>query len=108
MSKQIVEYLGPTPCDEDCAQTLDNDFHEKNRAECKRYKDLIEKIVPTPENAYVKIHVENGHDFGSYREVVIMVEECISEEDEEKVGEWINKVVSLPNTWAELEGMVKA
>lgn len=108
MSKQIIEWLGPVPCEEDCAQTLDNDFHEKNRAECKRFKDLIEKIIPTPENAYVRIHTENGHDFGSYREVVLMVEESISEEDEKIIGEWSEKVNSLPSTWAELEAMVKA
>ena len=108
MSKQIIEWLGPVPCDEDCAQTLDKDCHEKNRAECKRYKDLIEKIVPTPENAYVKIHTENGHDFGSYREVVLMAEESISEEDEKIIGEWSKKINDLPSTWVELEGMVKA
>ena len=108
MSKQIIEYIGPVPCEEECAQTLDNDFHEKNRAECKRFKALIEKIVPTPENAYLKIHTENGHDFGSYREVVIMVEDPLSEEDEQKAMEYVQKVCTLPNTWAELEGMVKA
>lgn len=108
MSKEIIDYLGPTPSDEDCAQTVDNDFHEKNRAECKRFKELIEKIVPTPEKAYVKIHIENGHDFGAYREVVLMVEECLSEDEEKTIIEWTQKINALPNTWKELEEMVKA
>lgn len=107
MSKEIIDWLGPVPSEEDCAQTVDSDFHEKNRAECKRFKELIEKIVPTPKNAYVRIHVENGHDFGTYREVVLMVEECQSEENEKKIIEWTQKINALPNTWKELEEMVK-
>lgn len=107
MSKEIIDYIGPTPSDEDCAQTVDADFHEKNRAECRRFKELIEKICPPPENAYVKVHCENGHDFGTYREVVLMAECSLSDDDEKAIIEWTKKVNNLPNTWKELEEMVK-
>lgn len=107
MSKQIIEWLGPTPSDEDCAQTVDSDFDIKNLRECKRFRDLLQKIIPTPEKASVGIMCER-HDFGMYREVVLFAEDPISEEDEKIVGEWSEKINSLPNTWAELEAMVKA
>ena len=112
MSKQIIDWIGPCPSEEECAQTTQDDFHEKNRAECKRFKELIEKIYPPLENSdgqytYVKVHVETGHDFGNYREVVLMMETSISEEQEEKISEWVGKIQDLPGTWNELEEMAK-
>jgi len=40
--KEYIE-LGSAPHSENCAQTIDNDFHEKNVQECIRYKSLLAK-----------------------------------------------------------------
>ena len=90
------ETLGPTPCDEDCAQTTDADFAEKNRAECKRYKEQLERLFPDlPEGCYFKVKAERGHDFGPYREVAF----CFNPENETH-WEMFDKIQSgLPSRW---------
>ena len=103
MSKQILDWLGPVPCDEDCAQIgHDADFDSKNRAECRRFKELLEKAYPPPEGAYIQVKSES-HDFGVYREVVLMADESISDEDQEKINQWVEKISNHPSTWIELE-----
>lgn len=109
MSMTELDSLGPTPSEEQCAQTVDNDFPEKNRAECKRYIDLLNKIYPSPsEHVCLAIQVERGHDFGPYREVVIRgdLDKITSHEEYKKVQDWMNSFSKMPNTWAELEAMV--
>lgn len=108
MSKVILEWLGSTPCDEDCAQTTQANFSQLNQAECIRYKALLEKICPSPnENAYYRIK-GSDHDFATYREVVLMAEESVSDEDIKAINEWQLKVQRLPSTWIELEALVPA
>lgn len=62
--------LGPTPCEEDCAQVGQPDYREKAVPECKRYIQLLRKTLgPQPEGARLAIKWFD-HDFGSYCEVV--------------------------------------
>jgi hypothetical protein len=63
--------LGPTPCDEECAQVGTDDYFAKARPECHRYIQLLKKKFGNPPGEayfYVK---SNPHDFGSYLEVAI-------------------------------------
>jgi hypothetical protein len=63
--------LGPTPCDEDCAQVGMEDYFAKARPECRRYIDLLVKKFGKPlGEAYFYIK-SNPHEFGSYLEVAI-------------------------------------
>jgi hypothetical protein len=104
MALQIVDWLGSTPAEEDCAQTPQPDFTEKNKAECKRFKELLEKICPPPNGTCFHTEKEK-HDFGDYREVVAMVDEDIANEIE--VDGWCNKYNSLPGTWLEMEDIAE-
>jgi len=61
--------LGPTPCNENCAQVGIESYHVIAKQECQRYIDLIRKVVgPEPEGARLRIK-SNPHDFGTYYEV---------------------------------------
>src|ERR1019366_3205228 len=92
MSKEYIEWLGPTPGDEDCAQCgVDPDFDSKNIAECKRFKELLLKAYPPPYGAWVNVKAEH-HDFGTYREVVLVQDCCVSDEDQEIINQWVEKI----------------
>jgi hypothetical protein len=63
--------LGPTPCDEECAQVGDDDYYVKSREECRRYKELLLKLFgEPPEGASIRSK-SFSHDFGSYSEVIV-------------------------------------
>ena len=64
-------YLGSSPCEEPCVQvTSDGGYIGAMRAECRRFIDLIRRVLgPEPEGARLTIKREE-HDFGSYFEVV--------------------------------------
>jgi hypothetical protein len=103
MSKQILEWFGSVPCDEDCAQIgQDINFDSKNLGECSRFRSLLAKAYPPPEGAYIQVKGED-HNFGRYREVVISQDESVSDEDQEKINQWVEKISNHPSTWIELE-----
>lgn len=87
--------IGSSPCDEDCAQVGEPDFHEKATKEMRRYIDLIrKKLGPEPEGARLGIKWF-PHDFGSYGEVV-----CYFEDDNEKAREYAFKCeAEAPANW---------
>jgi hypothetical protein len=67
--------LGPAPCDEDCAQVGTPDYPERSRAECQRYIARIRQVLgPEPEGARLTVKTF-PHDFGTYREVVIVYDD---------------------------------
>ena len=77
----MVDYIsiGPTPCNEECAQVGDPDYIEKAREECQRFLKLIrERIGPEPEGARLAIK-SFPHDFGNYLEVVCFYNNEISQ-----------------------------
>ena len=88
--REYIE-LGPVPCEESCAQTLDDDFTIKNKAECNRFKALLQERYPEA-NFVIKSF---PHDFGTYREV------CVTyDEDDEKEVEMVFDIeASCPTTW---------
>lgn len=63
--------LGPTPYDEECAQTTDPEYRAKARRECAAYIGQLQRLLglpPTGARFRVKAH---PHDFGSYYDVVV-------------------------------------
>lgn len=86
--------LGSSPTNENCIQVNPKeDYLPKMKEELKRYKQMLEKRFPFPDNTsatYFGIKFFQ-HDFGSYGEVVIYFRE------------WDNFVSfiedNLPETW---------
>ena len=69
MARDYID-IGPTPCEEDCAQVGQPDYATKARAECNRFIELIRRALgPEPEGARLAVK-SNPHDFGPYYEVV--------------------------------------
>lgn len=68
--------LGPTPCDEPCAQLGDDGYEIRSRMECRVFRDQIERCCVAhfgenlPNNVHIKVQ-NFPHDFGEYREVVV-------------------------------------
>lgn len=85
--------LGPSPCGEDCVQLGTEDYPEKSRAECKRYKKLLEEKFPL-NGIYFGIK-SFDHDFGTYREVVVYYDD----NDEESADNALTVENNLPETW---------
>jgi hypothetical protein len=92
-------FIGPCPCDEDCAQIgVTEGAARLNRLECEAYIEALRRVYgPEPEGAYLHIKTES-HDFGAYREVV-----CYYEDDKREAVEYAFKVESGLATWAEAE-----
>ena len=68
MARDFLE-IGPAPCDEECAQVGDPDFHSRAGEECRRFVELIrKKLGPEPEGATLRV-TTHYHDFGPYPEV---------------------------------------
>lgn len=66
-------WLGPTPPEESAAQTTSNDFARENEIECRVFRRMLTRLFPVPENVYARITVKSSrHDFGTYREVVVL------------------------------------
>ena len=63
--------IGSSPCNEECAQTLDPNFTEKNRLECRVYIDQLTREFGEPPGEARYSVKASEHDFGTYREVVI-------------------------------------
>ena len=62
--------IGATPAYEPCAQVGTEGYREKALAECRRFRDLLRRVIgPEPEGAVLKIK-GFPHDFGTYYELV--------------------------------------
>jgi hypothetical protein len=65
-------YLGPVPCDEDCAQVGDPDYRKNAIREMKAYINQLEREFPDWERDGVEFRIVwQNHDFGAYGEVVV-------------------------------------
>jgi len=63
-------YVGVAPFEEPCAQIGDEDFDERNIAECGAYIEEIRNHYGCePDGAELSI-LAHHHEFGTYREVV--------------------------------------
>jgi hypothetical protein len=89
--------LGPTPCDEECAQVGKDDYFTKARPECRRYIELLnKKFGKPPGEAYFYVK-SNPHDFGSYLEVAIKFDP--NNRDEAAFAYHVES--NLPATWTD-------
>lgn len=89
--------IGPTPCEENCAQVGQPDYHRKARAEGRRFIQLLrDTLGPEPEGAALRIE-SFPHDFGTYLEVV-----CWFETDNEAARAYARRCDDeAPATWGE-------
>jgi hypothetical protein len=70
-------FIGPTPCEEECAQVGEENYAERGRAECKRFIELIRKTVGAePEGAALVVKGEQS-EFGTYFEVAVRYDDNI-------------------------------
>lgn len=70
MARDFI-YISSTPVDEDCAQVGSDNYMERARKECNVFRDQLRRqFGAEPEGASIKIKREDGHDAGSYLEVV--------------------------------------
>ncbi|MDR2452365.1 MAG: hypothetical protein LBE85_11500 [Candidatus Accumulibacter sp.] len=75
MSTQTIG-IGPTPCEEECAQVGRADYEERSRRECLVFRRMLQRLYPAPDRASLQVK-SFAHDFGSYREVCV----CYDDED---------------------------
>ncbi len=99
------------------AQLGKPDFHQKNRIEMSILIDYLEKVMPVPEE-FEKIagYVAKlfFHEFGEYREVVILYDmyyiydlEENDPEKHERFWEWVNKAECVDMETTELLAEIK-
>lgn len=92
--------LGPTPIEEDCLQ-MGVASNEECKAECERYKALLERLLPIPDplselmSYRVKFFAYDS-PAGGYYEVVIIADDAIQE-----CVDFVFNVVeaNIPLTW---------
>lgn len=63
--------VGPTPCDEECAQVGDRDYRKRSQAEGIAYIHQLERLFGVQENGAFLAIKAFPHDFGTYHEVVV-------------------------------------
>ena len=63
--------LGPTPCEEACAQAGSDNYATESTKETKRYIALLQKLFPNPTQDNAFNRKAFPHDFGTYHEVVV-------------------------------------
>lgn len=93
--------IGPAPYDETCAALgKDEDFAERNRAECRALiGQLTRELGAPPEGSQVYFTIKaNSHDFGTYREVI-----CKYDGDDEAAANYAyNAEAKTPAQWDDI------
>jgi len=91
-------YLGPTPCEEECAQVGTPNYSIQARKECKRYIETIRKALGKEPQGAKLIIKSCSHDFGLYYEVI-----CLFDTDNTEAVKYAFKCESDgPTTWEKL------
>ena len=89
--------IGSVPVDEPCAHVGQQDYREKAKEECRRYKELLlRKFGDPPFGACFKIK-SFPHDFGTYYEVVVEFDDRFPESE----AFAYDVDGDLPATWGE-------
>lgn len=103
-----VNIVGPSPCEEPCAQVGQEGYGILALAECKAYiKQLRRHFGSEPEGAELFIK-GNAHDFGTYYEVAVRFDE-----KNRAAAEWADEVAEFqPSHWdeeakSELSGVIR-
>ena len=95
MGRKNWLYLGPNPCEEECARMDDYSAHS---AEVRKYAQLLkDRFLNTPEGAWIGVKREDGSDYGSYYEAVVYY----LEGDEEASDFAFFVESNLPATWTD-------
>ena len=91
--------IGSSPHMEDCIQVATGfDYLPNMRAECERFKKLLEKAYPPVGQAFLFIK-SNSHDFGTYLEVAV----SFNPEDTKERAYAFMVEEKAPGSWEELE-----
>ena len=87
--------IGPSPCEENCAQVGESGYREKALAECTRFIQLLrDTFGPEPDSARLSVKWFE-HDFGAYCEVV-----CYFNTDSQASVEYAQRCEDhAPATW---------
>ncbi len=91
--------LGPTPCEEPCAQGGEPHYRKRALTECVRFIQLLRKTCGSePEGAWLSVQWF-AHDFGDYAEVV-----CSYNTDSQASVDYAYRCDNeAPATWEEEE-----
>jgi len=89
--------IGPVPCNEPCEQLGPNYDPQRAKAECRAFLNQIERTIPNPTNARLRIVTEH-HDFGTYYEVAV----SFSDEDEAATEYAYHVESNAPTVWDEI------
>jgi len=112
--------LGSSPCEEDCVQLSKiADYIPAMRAELKRWKELLEKTFPIPENIEASFRIKfSPHDFGSCGEVWLYYDPDDEQsgevwlyydpDDEQSVEFMLNVEKNAPKRWDDHPGTLRA
>lgn len=94
--REYIE-LGSAPAEEDCVQvSRTSEYLDAMRDECRRYRLLLEKKCPIPEEVNARYTIKQFlHDFGSYMEVCIVFDDT----DEAACEFAYNLETELPLRW---------
>ena len=69
MERKNWLYLGPNPCEEECASMTDYNAHI---TEVRKYVQMLkDRFIDIPEGAWFGLKREDGSDYGSYYEAVV-------------------------------------
>ena len=97
MGRKNLFYLGPNPCEEECADMHDYSAHV---AEVRRYVQMLnDRFINVPESAWFGIKREDGSDYGTYYEAVVYY----LEDDEEASNFALFVESNCPMTWNDTE-----
>lgn len=93
----MSEYLelGPVPSSEDCEQVGPDCDRSKMMRECQAYMAQLQRKF-NPQHAYFSVR-SFRHEFGSYREVVVVYEPT----NEESIDEAFHIENNAPENWDE-------
>lgn len=89
--------LGSAPLGEDCVQLSSKvEYLEEMIKECRRYKELLEKLFPHGEEVRASFKIKSfQHDFGTYKEVCVVYDD----NDEASCEYAYNVEENLPERW---------
>ena len=91
-------YIGPYPCDEDGAQTVDADYARNAKVECRAFIEAIRKVCGRePEGARLTVKADRYDDGNMLYEVVVQFDGR-----NQKAAEYaFHCEANAPATWAD-------
>lgn len=96
MARDVIE-IGPSPCEEACAQVGRDDYYSQAMKECSAFIRQLRRVFgPEPEGARLYVRA-NPHDYGTYHEVA-----CRYEDTNEQASQYAWRCeAETPANWDE-------